>query len=87
MFPLGGFFQAKDEEQADNLVDIQAMRMFEGYGARLLFQRVMETVIPQAWSAQARIKQVAAGATDPVDRARWELMARRLEARHVQADR
>jgi hypothetical protein len=72
-------FQAKGEEQADNLADIQAMRMFEGYGAKLLFQRVMETVIPQARAAQARIQQVAAGATDAADKARWDLMARRLE--------
>ncbi|HEY0865537.1 MAG TPA: hypothetical protein VGD97_15625 [Lacunisphaera sp.] len=72
-------FQAKDEEQADNLADIQAMRMFEGYGARLLFQRVMETVIPQARRAQAHIERVRDAAPDPADRARWALMARRLE--------
>jgi hypothetical protein len=72
-------FQAKDEEQADNLADIQAMRMFEGYGAKLLFQRVMETVIPQAKNAQARIEHVRDAATDPTDKARWALMARRLE--------
>ncbi len=29
-------FQAKGEEQADDLIDIQAMRMYEGWGARLL---------------------------------------------------
>ena len=37
-------FQARGEEQANNLIDIQAMRMFEGYGARLLVQRVYEMV-------------------------------------------
>jgi hypothetical protein len=37
-------FQAKGEEQANNLIDIQAMRMFEGYGARMLVQRVYEEV-------------------------------------------
>ena len=66
-------FQAKDEEQADNLADIQAMRMFEGYGAKLLFQRVMETVIPQAKNAQARIEHVRDAATDPEIRQRHEI--------------
>ena len=37
-------FQARGEEEANNLIDIQAMRMFEGYGARLLVQRVYEMV-------------------------------------------
>lgn len=72
-------FQAKGEEQAGNLVDIQAMRMFEGYGAKLLFQRVMETVIPQARNAQLRVERIRDAAKDPKDKARWELMARRLE--------
>jgi hypothetical protein len=72
-------FQAKGEEQADNLIDIQAMRMYEGYGAKLLFQRVMETVIPSAQSAQRHIERVRDAATEPADRARWSLMARRLE--------
>ena len=72
-------FQAKGEEQADNLVDIQAMRMYEGYGAKLIFQRIMETVIPQAQSAQQHIERVRDAATDPADKARWALMARRLE--------
>jgi hypothetical protein len=72
-------FQAKGEEQADNLADIQAMRMFEGYGAKLLFQRVMEIVIPQARSAQNRVERVRDAATDAADKARWDLMARRLE--------
>ncbi|MEO5958899.1 MAG: hypothetical protein ABIR80_07260, partial [Opitutaceae bacterium] len=43
-------FQAKGEEQADNLVDIQAMRMYEGYGARMLFQRVIELAEPRIQS-------------------------------------
>ena len=72
-------FQAKGDEQADNLADIQAMRMFEGYGAKLLFQRVMETVIPQARAARSHLEHVRDAATDAPDRARWDLMARRLE--------
>ena len=35
-------FQAKGEEQSADLVDIQAMRMYEGWGARLLFQRTLK---------------------------------------------
>lgn len=73
-------FQAKGEEQAENLIDIQAMRMFEGWGARLLVQRVMETVIPNVRNAQVRIEHVRDGAKDKKDAARWDLMARRLEA-------
>ena len=37
-------FQAKGEEQADDLVDVQAMRMYEGWGARLLVQNIIEKV-------------------------------------------
>ena len=37
-------FQAKDEEQADDLIDVQAMRMYEGWGARLLVQNIIEKV-------------------------------------------
>ncbi len=35
-------FQAKGEEQAGDLIDIQAMRMYEGWGAKMLFQRTIE---------------------------------------------
>jgi len=45
-------FQAKGEEQANNLIDIQAMRMFEGYGVRLLVQRVYEMVVQNLEKAE-----------------------------------
>lgn len=73
-------FQAKGEEQADNLIDIQAMRMYEGYGARLLFQRVIETVVPSVDGAIKRTHKIRASATDDAGRARWDLFAQRLEA-------
>jgi len=38
-------FQARDEESARNLIDIQAMRMFEGWGARLIVQQTIETTL------------------------------------------
>ena len=73
-------FQAKGEEQAGNLADIQAMRMYEGYGARLLFQRVIETVVPNVEGARQRILALRDAAPGAAPRARWELLARRLEA-------
>ena len=41
-------FQAKGEQQAGDLVDIQAMRMYEGWGARMLFQRTIDVTLPRA---------------------------------------
>ncbi len=73
-------FQAKGDEPADNLIDIQAMRMYEGFGARLLFQRVIETVVPDVESAMRRAQRLKAAAADDSGRARWELLGRRLEA-------
>lgn len=73
-------FQAKGEEQADNLIDIQAMRMYEGYGARLLFQRVIETVVPNVKSAIVRVERIRDAVTEAKAKNRWDLMARRLEA-------
>jgi len=72
-------FQAKGEEQADNLIDIQAMRMYEGFGARLLFQRVIETVVPDVESALVHIRHIRDAATDDAAKARWDLFGRRLE--------
>lgn len=51
-------FQAKGEEQANNLIDIQAMRMFEGYGARLLVQRVYEEVNLKLDRAENHVKKL-----------------------------
>lgn len=73
-------FQAKGEEQAGNLIDIQAMRMFEGYGARLLFQRVIEITVPDVEAARQQAKRLHDAAADDAGRARWNLFGRRLEA-------
>jgi hypothetical protein len=73
-------FQAKGEEEAGDLADIQAMRMYEGWGAKLLFQRVIETTIPQVRGALRRVERIAAAAKDEPARKEWELLARRLEA-------
>lgn len=71
-------FQAKDEAQADNLADIQAMRMYEGYGARLLFQRVIEICVPNVEGAIGHVRAVR-DAADANAKPRWEIFSRRLE--------
>lgn len=73
-------FQAKGETQADNLIDIQAMRMYEGFGARLLFQRVIELATPRVHSAMRAALRLRDAATDDEGRARWTLQHQRLEA-------
>lgn len=73
-------FQAKGEEQADNLIDIQAMRMFEGYGAHLLFQRVIEASVGNVKSAIGRVDRIRDAMTEPKAKARWDLFSRRLQA-------
>jgi len=73
-------FQAKGDEQALNLVDIQAMRVFEGWGAKLLFQRAIETTAPQVLGASRRIALFAPNLKDEAARRYWELYAKRLEA-------
>ena len=73
-------FQAKGEEQAENLIDIQGMRMYEGYGAHLLFQRVIEAVVPDVEIALGHVRHIRDAATDAAAKARWDLFGRRLEA-------
>ena len=72
-------FQAKGEAQAEDLVDIQAMRMYEGWGAHLIFQRVIETAAPQIRTAIADADRLRAAAKDEPARQRWDLLRRRLE--------
>lgn len=73
-------FQAKGETQAENLIDIQAMRMYEGYGAKLLFQRTLELVIPDVRDALRRFEQIRDKAKDEAARNRWTMAANRMEA-------
>jgi hypothetical protein len=73
-------FQAKGEEQADNLIDIQAMRMYEGWGAKLLFQRVIELTVPQVRAAQSAAGRIATGVKDEKIKRTWEGQVKRLEA-------
>ena len=73
-------FQAKGEEQASDLADIQAMQMYKGWGARLLFQRTMELTIPRVERARSLTEQLAAGAEKAQARAQWSLTTKRLQA-------
>jgi len=73
-------FQAKGEDQADNLIDIQAMRMYEGWGAKMLFQRTIEITIPRVQRALTLIEGIQHAQTDQAARQQWELMSKRLQA-------
>jgi hypothetical protein len=73
-------FQAKGDEQAADLVDIQAMREYEGWGAKLLFQRTIELTIPQMRRAMNLVNGIAASAKDDASRAQWTLTGKRLQA-------
>jgi hypothetical protein len=73
-------FQAKGEEQADDLVDIQAMREYEGWGAHLLFQRTIELTLPRMNRALNLVQGIAAAAKDDAARAQWELTGKRIQA-------
>ena len=73
-------FQAKGEDQADDLIDIQAMRMYEGWGARMLFQRTIEITLPRMRRALSLIEGIQGAAADEAARKQWDLMGKRLQA-------
>jgi hypothetical protein len=73
-------FQAKGEEQADDLVDIQAMREYEGWGAKMLFQRTIETTLPRVRRALSLVEGIKSAAKDEAAREQWDLMGKRLQA-------
>lgn len=73
-------FQAKGEDQAADLVDIQAMRMYEGWGARLLFQRDIEVTMPRVRRAIALVEGIGRATKNDGKRLEWELMSVRLRA-------
>lgn len=71
-------FQAKGDEQANNLIDIQAMLMYEGYGARLLVQRVSELMMSDLGRARDATSRLIEGAQTQEKRQEWELLDKRL---------
>lgn len=73
-------FQAKGEAQASNLVDIQAMRMYEGWGAHLLFQRAVELAMPRVEVASSIAGKLATAASAPDRRDQFVLQQKRLQA-------
>jgi hypothetical protein len=73
-------FQAKGEAQAADLADIQAMRMYEGWGAKLLFQRDIELATARAQRALTLVDGAAAAAPTPEARARLQLSGKRIQA-------
>jgi len=75
-------FQAKGEEQANNLIDIQAMRMFEGYGAKMLVQRVYEMVMANLTKAEKLAQRLQENETNPSRKAEWGNLVNRLAVLH-----
>jgi hypothetical protein len=73
-------FQAGTEESASNLADIQAMRMYEGWGAHLLFQRAIEISMPRVRRAQKDFDALAASASTPDAADYWRLTSKRVQA-------
>lgn len=70
-------FQAKGEEEAGDLVDIQGMRMYEGWGARLLVENIIEKVMASTARALALAQKMSDAAGS--DRLKWELLEQRLK--------
>jgi hypothetical protein len=73
-------FQAKGDNQANDLIDIQAMRMYEGWGAKMLFQRTIETTLPQMHAALSRVERIRDAAKDAAARKERDLTGQRLQA-------
>jgi len=72
--------QARSKRQAEDLVDVQAMLMYKGWGAKLLFQHIVETTIPDIRSAESDALRIAKRQTDAKERHEWELHGKRFEA-------
>jgi hypothetical protein len=73
-------FQAKGVDQAADLVDIQAMRPYEGWGARLLFQRTIEITVPRAQRALTLVQGIQTATKEESGRTQWEMLSKRLQA-------
>jgi hypothetical protein len=71
-------FQAKGETQAEDLVDVQAMRLYKGWPGRMWVLNVYNKVEPAVRTARARLAALIAK-LPPERRASYELLDRRLE--------
>jgi hypothetical protein len=68
--------QAKGEEEAGDLVDVQAMDMYQGWGARLLVQNIIQKVDASIGHALALAQRIYDRAGS--DQAKWELLMQRI---------
>lgn len=71
--------QAKGDEQADNPLDVQAMDMFKGWGAKLIVQHILTRVqsdISKARQTLAELKDLASGKL----KAQWSLLEKKFDA-------
>jgi hypothetical protein len=56
------------------------MREYEGWGAKLLFQRTIELSLPQMRTALGRFERIRDAAPGDAARKQWDLAAKRLQA-------
>jgi len=56
------------------------MRIYEGWGAKLLFQRTIEMILPQVRTALSRVERIKEAGKDEAARKQWDLTGKRLQA-------
>ena len=71
--------QAKDDEQADNPLDVQAMDMFKGWGAKLLVQSALGKVEAEIAAARDILAELAESAEGELKK-QWLLWDKKLDA-------
>ena len=71
--------QAKDDEQADNPLDVQAMDMFKGWGAKLLVQSALGKVEAEIAAARNILAELAESAEGELKK-QWLLWDKKLDA-------
>lgn len=71
--------QAKDDEQADNPLDVQAMDMFKGWGAKLLVQSALGKVEAEIKAARDILSELAESAEGELKQ-QWLLWDKKLDA-------
>jgi len=54
--------------------------MYEGWGAKMLFQRTIELTLPQMRTALSRVERIRDAAKDEAARQQWDLTGKRLQA-------
>lgn len=71
--------QAKDDEQADNPLDVQAMDMFKGWGAKLLVQSSLGKVEAEIKAARDILSELVESAEGELKQ-QWRLWDQKLDA-------